>query len=186
MAMPVTLRRFTVDELDAFPDDGNRYELLDGVLFVTPSPGLPHQMVATNLAAILRVFLLDEAGVFVAAPGVIQIRPNLRMEPDVLVGRLPLSGARWEDVPEHWLAVEVSGPASRVLDRDYKRDSYLQVGVLEVWRVDLATETIVVSKAGVENDRPHGIELTWRSPASGRELRVDIPALFRDVPHSRD
>ena len=39
MVMAVSLRRYTVTELDAFPPDGNRYELLDGVLFVTPAPG---------------------------------------------------------------------------------------------------------------------------------------------------
>ncbi len=39
MVMGVSLRRYTVTELDAFPPDGNRYELLDGVLFVTPAPG---------------------------------------------------------------------------------------------------------------------------------------------------
>ncbi len=182
MVMPITLRRFTVDELDTFPDDGNRYEVLDGVLFVTPAPGLPHQIVATKLAAILRAFLEDEPGVFVAAPGVIQIRPGLRMEPDVLVGRLPATGARWENVPEHWLAVEVSGTPSRIYDRDYKRDGYLEVGVREVWLVDLDAERIYVSRPGGDKNLAHDVDLAWRSPGSGRELHVDVAALFRDVP----
>jgi hypothetical protein len=39
--MPVSVPRYTVDDLDAFPDDGNRYELLDGVLLVTPAPAVP-------------------------------------------------------------------------------------------------------------------------------------------------
>lgn len=37
----MSLRRFTTDEIDEFPADGNRYELLDGVVFVTPAPGVP-------------------------------------------------------------------------------------------------------------------------------------------------
>lgn len=183
MAMPLpTLRRFTVDELDAFPNDGNRYELLDGVLFVTPSPGLPHQTVATKLAVILGTFVAEEPNVRVLAPGVILIPPKLQLEPDVLIARVAPGAARWEEVREYWLAIEVSGTGSRAYDREYKRDAYLDVGVLEAWRVELAAETIFVSKPGGEKDRPHEIELIWRSPASGRELRVDIGALFRDVP----
>jgi Uma2 family endonuclease len=49
MAMPVTLRRYTIDDLDRFPDDGNRYELLDGVLFVTPAPLPPHEAILHRL-----------------------------------------------------------------------------------------------------------------------------------------
>jgi Uma2 family endonuclease len=182
MAMPLpTLRRFTVDELDAFPDDGNRYELIDGVLFVTPSPGLPHQTVATKLAAILTTFLAEEPSVRVVAPGVVLIPPSFQLEPDILVARVAPGTTRWEKIREHWLAVEVSGTGSRPYDREYKRDAYLAVGVLETWRVELAAETIFVSRADAEKDRPHEIEVTWRSPASGRKLRIDVASLFRDV-----
>jgi Uma2 family endonuclease len=181
MAMPAALRQFTVDELDAFPDDGNRYELLHGVLLVTPQAGLSHQTVATMLAGTLVPFLRDEPGVQVWAPGVIQIRPSIHLEPDILVGRMPAKVARWEAVRDHWLAVEVSGTGSRVYDRDYKRDGYLEVGVAEVWLVDLDLERVFVSRPGSVKDVPHETDLTWRSPA-GRELRLDVAALFRGVP----
>ena len=184
MVMPITLRRYTVDELDAFPDDGNRYELLDGVLFVSPAPGLPHQIVATSLAAILRTFLGGEPGLFVTAPGVVQVRPGVQMEPDILVGTLPRTGTEWDNVPEQWLAVEVSGVGSRVYDREYKRDGYLEVGVREVWLVDLKTERIYVSQPGTAKDIPHAVDLVWQSPG-GRELRIDVAALFRGVPPDR-
>lgn len=182
MAMPVTLRRFTVDELDSFPDDGNRYELLDGVLFVTPAPGLPHQTIATLLAAKLVFFLQEERGIRVWAPGVLIVRPDLQLEPDVLVGRPPSTGDRWENVGEHWLAVEVSGRGSRIYDREYKRDTYLALGVREVWLVDLNARRVFVSRPGAARDVPHDSELTWRLPSSGRELRLDVAELFRGVP----
>ena len=184
MAMPISLRRYTVDELDDFPDDGNRYELLDGILFVSPSPGLPHQIVATSLAAILRTFLESEPQVFVAAPGVVQVRPGVRMEPDILVGTLPPTGTQWDNVPEQWLAVEVSGVGSRIYDRDYKRDGYLDVGVREVWLIDLKAERIDVTRPGGQKDVPHAVELFWLSPG-GRKLRIDVAGLIRGVPLDR-
>lgn len=184
MAMPITLRRYTVDELENFPDDGNRYELLNGVLFVSPAPGLPHQIVATSLAAILRAFLGAEPGLFVTAPGVVQVRPGVQMEPDILVGTLPPTGTEWGNVPEQWLAVEVSGVSSRIYDREYKRDGYLEVGVREVWLVDLKAERIYLSRPGAAKDIPHAVDLVWLSPG-GRELRIDVASLFRGVPPDR-
>lgn len=179
MAMPAALRPFTVEEIEAFPDDGNRYELLYGVLLVTPAPGLPHQSVATRLASLLSTFLQEEPGVQVWAPGVVQLRPSIHLEPDILVGSMPAS-LRWDAVQDHWLAVEVSGTASRVYDRDYKRDGYLGIGVKEVWLVDLDLRQILVSRRGGEQDVSFTGTLVWRSPA-GRELKIDIPALFRGL-----
>jgi len=43
-------RPFTVDDLKGMPDDGNRYELIDGMLLVTPAPGWPHQEMGTELS----------------------------------------------------------------------------------------------------------------------------------------
>ena len=69
MVMPLAVRRFTVDDLDALPEDGNRHELLDGILLVTPAPGPPHQTVAMRLAARLSTFLEAEPGLRVWALG---------------------------------------------------------------------------------------------------------------------
>ena len=49
MGMAISVPRFTVDDLDRLPDDGNRYELLDGTLLVTPSPTSAHQIVVNRL-----------------------------------------------------------------------------------------------------------------------------------------
>ncbi|MBM4188061.1 MAG: Uma2 family endonuclease [Gemmatimonadetes bacterium] len=182
MVMPVTLRRYTVDEIDAFPPDGNRYELLDGVLFVSPAPGLAHGIVVFALGAIFREFLAPEVGAFVAGPGVVELRPSLRMEPDVLVGRLGTgTGSGWDRVAERWLAIEVSGSGSRIYDRDYKRTSYLAVGIPEVWRVELEARKLFRHRAG-EDECEVGDRVLWRSPGSGRELEVRVADLFTGLP----
>ena len=46
MAMAISVPLYTVDDLENFPDDGNRYELLDGILLVTPQAAAVHQVVA--------------------------------------------------------------------------------------------------------------------------------------------
>jgi Uma2 family endonuclease len=63
MAMPDTARRYTVDDVLAFPDDGNRYELVDGELLVTPAPAPRHQIVAGHLHSTLTHYLTTHSGV---------------------------------------------------------------------------------------------------------------------------
>jgi Uma2 family endonuclease len=52
-AWPHYGQEFTIEDLDKMPDDGHRYELLDGTLIVSPAPGLPHQRVVAALIAVL-------------------------------------------------------------------------------------------------------------------------------------
>ncbi len=180
MAMPVSVHRFTVDEVDAIPEDGNRHELLDGLLLVTPAPGQPHQAVATRLTVMLGGCLAAEPEARIWAPGVLVLRPFVKLEPDILIGRRPTGGTRWENVTEHWLAVEVSGTGSRIYDRDYQRDGYLGLGVHEVWLVDLDAMRVFVSRRGETKNVPHDRTLAWRSPG-GRSLEVDVVALFSGI-----
>ena len=106
--MPLTAPRYTVDDLDLFPDDGSRYELLDGVLLVTPAPRLAHQGVAFRLALLLGQVLQVPGLAQVTTPGVVVSLPLTQLEPDILVfpARFSLSST-WADISEHWLAVEV-------------------------------------------------------------------------------
>jgi len=182
MAMPVSIPRCTVADLERFPDDGNRYELLDGIVLVTPSPALPHQIVATRIAGEFLHALKAGPEALVAAPGVVRLPPKTELRPDVLVSRKPGPGSTWDDVKEHWLAVEVLSPSSRLYDRNYKRDAYLQLGVAEVWLVDLEARQVFVSSTRPKRtDEPHAEIVAWHAPASGTTVQLSLADLFAGI-----
>ena len=179
MAMPMVAPRYTIADLDHFPDDGNRYELLGGVLLVTPAPGPPHQSALARLTQALWAYLGPPGPALVTTPGVIQVGNDTQLEPDLLI--IPaqsVDAASWRQVRDWWLAVEVSGPASRIYDRDFKTAAYLQAGVREVWRVDLRDRTVYVSRPGGPVEVPHGDRLTWHPAEMVEPLELDLRRIF--------
>jgi Uma2 family endonuclease len=176
----VTARRFTVDEVLAWPNDGNRYELVDGVLLVTPAPVPVHQVVAWRLADAIGRRARTWPDVYVATPGGILIRPGTTMEPDILVFHTPSLQLEWEEIHDHWLAVEVFSPSSVVYDRDIKRDAYLQLGVGEVWLADVGRKTIFASHGGKDGARDQAYDriLPWRPPLSLEPEAIDLAEIF--------
>lgn len=178
MGMPVSVPRYTVDQLEHFPDDGNRYELLDGVLLVTPQAGAPHQLIASRLVVILgsALHLTGHANVF--APGVIVFPPGTQLEPDVLVVPSTFPPATpWPKITEHWLAVEVLSRSSRFYDREFKRKAYLDLGVHEVWLVDQRAGVIETSRSSDEVTVVHD-KIVWRIPTGAVEVMVDLDVVF--------
>jgi Uma2 family endonuclease len=179
MAMPLRLPHYTIDQLAHFPADGQRYELLEGFLLVTPAPGAPHQLIASRLQVALATYLGKRA--FVTGPGVIEREPDTHLEPDILVFPGPIHpGVGWQDFTSHWLAVEVLSRGSRRYDRDYKRDAYLALGVLEVWLVDPAERSVLVSRAGVDERRVTGL-LRWTAPEADQPLELSVEGLFAEL-----
>lgn len=178
MAMPITVPRYTLADLDRFPSDGNRYELLGGVLLVSPSPALPHQVVTARLVMLLGDLLRPWPDLMVATPGALVRPPDTRLEPDILVFRAPTPATRWETVTEHLLAVEVASPSTAIYDRDFKRPAYLDLGVAEVWRVDLGSRAILVSRPGQPPDVAHLVNVVWTPPGIDGSLPIAIPPLF--------
>ena len=85
MAMLLPLPTFTTDDLRKFPEDGQSYELLEGMLLVTPTPGSAHQGVLSRLHFALSVYLAPLDRAWVASPGEIEIAPRTLLEPDLLV-----------------------------------------------------------------------------------------------------
>ena len=178
MGMALTVRRYTVADLEQFPDDGNRYELLDGMLIVTPSPRLRHQAIASRIGAYFVAALQRSGDAMVFAPGAISSPPRTQLQPDVLVVPAHFTiASEWVDVTEHWLAVEVLSQSSRVYNREYKRDAYLELGVREVWLVDPQRKCF-------ETTRARGIVQTvydtivWSHPNVNVTVSIDLGEVF--------
>src|SRR3954471_23994841 len=97
MAMPAPRteaeapRRWTVEMLDALPDDGNRYEIIDGELYVTPAPSDVHQLIVGALHDRLRAYLRPTwVGRVLPSPSDVR-RPDReknRVQPDLFVVKL--------------------------------------------------------------------------------------------------
>lgn len=178
MAMPVTVPKYTVEDLDHFPDDGNRYELLDGVLLVTPAPGVSHQAIATRLSFPLVAALQSSGQANVFLPGAISFPPRTQLQPDILVVPARFSiESKWQDITEHWLAVEILSRSSRMYDREFKRDAYLDLGVKEVWLVDTREKVVEVSRVRDKFDVVRDV-IVWHVPTLAIDVTVDLSAVF--------
>ena len=127
-------RALTRADLDRMPDDGHRYELVDGALVVTPAPSPRHQSVVVQLTRLL----LDQcpAGLTVlVAPLDVVLSDDTVLQPDVLVARRADFTAR--DLPvAPLLAVEVMSPSTRRIDLWLKRSRYEAAGCPSYWVVD--------------------------------------------------
>src|SRR5688500_6945921 len=109
MAMPATTR-WTAEMVRALPDDGNRYEVIDGELFVTPSPTLRHQDAVLEMASLVRPYInAHGVGHVVVSPADVTFDDGSLVQPDVFV--TPLVGERrpreWSEINRLLLAVEV-------------------------------------------------------------------------------
>jgi Uma2 family endonuclease len=129
-AWPAAGRPFTVAELDRMPDDGHRYELLDGGLAVSPRPGLPHQVVAGELYLVLRLACPDKLRV-VPEPAV-RLSEDTEFVPDIAVVRGDqIAGAKCTSPP--LLVVEVRSPSTALIDLNRKKAAYERFGVPSYW-----------------------------------------------------
>ena len=183
MVMPLPLPTYTVDQVRAFPDDGQRYELVEGMLLVTPAPATVHQIVATRLLRMVGGYLESGGHAYVVGPGEIEIAPSLHLEPDVLVFPARFRpGTKWTAITDWWLAAEVFSPSSRYYDRDYKLEASLRVGVAEVWLVDLDRRCVEVSAQDGRRLVRHSDALRWHPIGMPEPLTLELAALFRDLP----
>ncbi|TCC11742.1 Uma2 family endonuclease [Kribbella soli] len=169
---------WTTADLAGLPDDGQRYEIIDGSLLVTPAPAPRHQLVAGRISVFLRESAPDEADVVEATN--FQLTTGRLLVPDVIVAQ---SSALLTDsvalVPaDVHLVVEVVSPSNAAMDRIFKPQLYAAAGIQWMWRVEFGP------------DGPEIVVLDLRSGSpvvharSTDVLRVDLPFTV-EVPVNR-
>ena len=129
---PAAGQPFTTDELDRMPDDGRRYEVLDGALVVGLRPGAIHQAVATRLADLLRGACPD--GMVVSSGPAVRLSRTTGFAPDITVARREQAGGGTLTGPP-LLAAEVRTPGAAVIDLDRRKAAYAAFGVRSYWVV---------------------------------------------------
>ena len=136
----------TYDDLLRMPDDGLRRELIDGELFVSPSPSYDHQGVVSELVIALGLYAREHGGSVRPAPMDVFFSERNVVEPDVLF----LTAANLSRAEQPFIrgapdvVVEVSSPSTRRLELVRKRELYQRFGVPEYWYVDLDADRIEI------------------------------------------
>jgi Uma2 family endonuclease len=181
MAMPNAIDGWTVEQVHRLPDDGNRYEVIDGRLLVNPPPSLAHQRAVVQLTVLLEPYLAaNSIGVLYIAPGGVDIGPRTWVEPDLFV--LPLVGGKepttFADAGRLMLAIEILSPSSVRSDRGEKRALYARLGTPEYWIVDTADRSIERWRAGAASGEIVRDRITWRPDPERPALVLDLGALF--------
>ena len=138
---------WTYKDYATIPDDGKRYEVVDGVLFMTPAPDIAPQEIVGEIFAYLRNYVkLKGMGKIFVAPVDVKLNDSTIVQPDVLV----ILNAHLERIAEKRvlgapdLVVEVASPATREHYRYKKRSAYALAGVPEYWIVDPTERNVEV------------------------------------------
>jgi len=188
MAMPVIpeARRYTVAEVLTFPPDGNRYEVVQGELLVTPAPRHRHQVIVSRLVEVLQGYLKSLAltDCVLTSPaditwGVPPAEADDLVQPDVFVTDPSEPATEWLDISRLELAAEVVSQSSVRADRVVKRKTYQRHTVGTYWVVDDEAKLVEVWRPG--DDRPEIVTdvLTWRVRDPAPELRILLADLLR-------
>ena len=139
--------RVTAEDYRALPEGGQRYQLIEGDLYMSPSPNRFHQDISLNIAVIIANYLGSHPiGKVYDAPLDVYLDNDNVFQPDlVFVARenyRVLTNAGIEGVPD--LVIEILSPGTAKLDRNAKQRIYAQRGVKEMWLVDPETTTVAV------------------------------------------
>jgi Uma2 family endonuclease len=184
MATRLEHRRWTYEEFAKLPDDGNRYEIIAGDLYVTPAPRTLHQRVVTKITALLETFVTQhDLGWVLAGPIDILFAEGDYLEPDLVFVRRERKGIitdrGLEAAPE--LVVEVLSPSTSARDHGIKRERYAYYGVQEYWVVDAERKQVEVYRMMVDPTTPEVVRdrLRWKLHPTAPELEIDVPELLK-------
>ena len=177
---------WTVDMLDALPDDGQRYELVDGIVHVTPAPGLAHQLIAGHLHYLLKLYL---SGSTVGRPLISPSdvwradRTRNRVQPDVFVVRLVDSKLpRYPfAMADLLLAVEVSSPNDPAYDYQTKRALYAANGIPEYWVLNGEAKNLSRWRGSADPGEVLSARVEWQPAGMPEPFVLDLPRFFDEA-----
>ena len=184
MAMPVQQGEWTAELARALPDDGNRYEVLDGELFVTPAPALLHQRALLELYDRLKPYVVAHGlGEVLLSPADIEFSPKRLVQPDLFVIPDAPGGRRklWREVKSLLLAVEALSPTTARADRIKKRTIYQEEGVPEYWIIDLDARAFERWRPGEARPEVLAETVVWQARADVEALTIDLEEYFAAV-----
>ncbi|HEY4100295.1 MAG TPA: Uma2 family endonuclease [Gemmatimonadales bacterium] len=182
MALPAY---FTADDVRAIPEDGKRYETVHGKLFVTPAPGLWHQVVIARLTGVLFQYLVRHGlEALLTSPADISWSDDTLVQPDLFVADLDESirTGRWSDVEELLLVVEVLSPSTGRADRFTKRRLYQEQRIPVYWIVNIDEREIEVWTPDATRPVIERGSFDWRHPALDESVTVDVAHLLNVGP----
>ncbi len=183
MGMPEALREWTAERVRTLPDDGMRYEVVDGELLVTPSPATPHQRALGELHLRLGGYLRGgTVGELFLSPADVEFDPRTLVQPDLFV--VPLREGRrlrrWADIDQLILAIEILSPSTARYDRLTKRRLY-QRQRIEYWIVDL--DARVIERWRADDERPEIVadRLRWHPSGASEPFTLEVEEYFAQV-----
>lgn len=170
-----SVHQWTRADLLRLPDDGNRYEVLDGALLVTPPPAGLHQGSASRLVAALTTYC-DRHGIGVVLGPSAVVWDDNELQPDVAV--LPctmefLGHHEWQDYPRPLLVIEVASPSTRRRDAALKRKAYLDLGIPTYWIVEPQRGKVVVIRPNADDALVTDV-LEWQPDIALPPLKIRV------------
>jgi len=180
MAMPAHTLEWTADMARALPDDGQRYEVLDGALFVTPAPNWRHQRVLRQLFRAIGDYVDSQRiGWALWAPADVEFSPRRLVQPDLFV--VPWADQEPEssrDITSLVLAIEVLSPSTARTDRIVKRRVYQDQRVGEYWIVD--PDSRIIERWRPDDTRPEILDtqLVWTPREDVPPLTIGLDIIF--------
>ncbi len=165
------------------PDDGRRYELIEGEIQMAPAPGTQHQRISRNLEVLLHLHVQERRlGEVLDAPVDVILDRGTVVQPDLLfvsTPRLGMISRRGVEGPPD-LVVEILSESTQSLDRGAKRQAYARYGVAHYWIVD--PEARVIAEL-VRRDNEYELRATHAAPGTCRtilfpDLDLDLARVF--------
>lgn len=178
MHMATVTKQWTLEEVHSLPDDGNRYELVRGELFVTPPPVDPHETIGARLTHLLVAYVEREKFGYVYRPQAVMRFQGSEVQPDLMVRQPnPNPDPTWDNAPTPILVVEILSPSTRRRDQLQKRSFYMDAGVAEYWTIDEERRTIT----SVRRDREDVVasqELVWNPAGASAPFTLTVARVF--------